>query len=558
MGKEDAILIEKAHGVINPPPEIKKIIDKAASLVSRYGSNIESMMRNEDKNLPKFSFLKPGDPYRAYYDFKVNVLSKQSTENKEAESSTLLGQKREAENEINIEINKEINLEKKKAMVQDEVRNVLESLKKERDFDNRVLPQDKYSLIHPNITPLDMYIYINFRDIIKTTAQFVVTNGEFFLKSLTDREARNSQFDFIKPQHHLFGYFTLLVEQYAKCLNQKKEEIAKLTQYSNDKSLVMRKGCERYLLEKRLKENQKKRGTLDESEKNQMAQIDWYEFVIVETVDFTEEELKNTVAVHPSDYNANSNINSIESNINNLMQEDKVKVKVESVPIAVPQESAPQQPVTNIPRPDLEDYNKPEPGMKIVKNYVRKVETKSNTLTSKCPMCNEYISMDDLLNHMRIELLDPKWREINKELNERKNFSTTNTDELLGYLGEFSRNRPDLFGDVSDVVKVDEEKETNAQTVIWDGFAPNMTRTTANIAMLNAQTRKNIEETRRLRESNIPTFTINPVQNTNVTPTQQVEQKPTVTLPPKIPVASEKVLLSEEAWIKKYPVSILT
>jgi hypothetical protein len=39
---------------------------------------------------------------------------------------------------------------------------------------------------------------------------------------------------------------------------------------------------------------------------------------------------------------------------------------------------------TTMPKVDVVDNNKPEPGMKIVKNYVRKTETKSNSLTARC------------------------------------------------------------------------------------------------------------------------------------------------------------------------------
>ena len=74
----DAILNEKQMGLIIPPPEIRKIIDKAAELVGRYGSSIEATFQNEDKNLPKFSFLKDGDPYRPYYLQKANEIAKEN------------------------------------------------------------------------------------------------------------------------------------------------------------------------------------------------------------------------------------------------------------------------------------------------------------------------------------------------------------------------------------------------------------------------------------------------------------------------------------------------
>jgi len=53
---------------------------------------------------------------------------------------------------------------------------------------------------------------------MKLTALFVARNGRQFLTQLMTREARNYQFDFLKPQHSNFHYFTKLVEQYTKVL----------------------------------------------------------------------------------------------------------------------------------------------------------------------------------------------------------------------------------------------------------------------------------------------------------------------------------------------------
>lgn len=51
---------------------------------------------------------------------------------------------------------------------------------------------------------------------MKLTAQFVARNGRQFLTNLMNREQRNFQFDFLRPQHSLFQYFTKLLEQYTK------------------------------------------------------------------------------------------------------------------------------------------------------------------------------------------------------------------------------------------------------------------------------------------------------------------------------------------------------
>lgn len=55
---------------------------------------------------------------------------------------------------------------------------------------------------------------------MKLTAQFVARNGRAFLTQLMNREQRNFQFDFLRPQHSLFQYFTKLLEQYTKVSSQ--------------------------------------------------------------------------------------------------------------------------------------------------------------------------------------------------------------------------------------------------------------------------------------------------------------------------------------------------
>jgi splicing factor 3A subunit 1 len=74
---------------------------------------------------------------------------------------------------------------------------------------------------------------------VKLTAQFVARNGRQFLTSLMSKEARNPQFDFLKPAHGLFNYFTKLVEQYTKILIPSKELLAKISQDMTNHQKIM-------------------------------------------------------------------------------------------------------------------------------------------------------------------------------------------------------------------------------------------------------------------------------------------------------------------------------
>lgn len=70
-------------------------------------------------------------------------------------------------------------------------------------------PEFEFMADPPSISAFDL-------DVVKLTAQFVARNGRQFLTQLMQKEQRNYQFDFLRPQHSLFHYFTKLVEQYTK------------------------------------------------------------------------------------------------------------------------------------------------------------------------------------------------------------------------------------------------------------------------------------------------------------------------------------------------------
>jgi splicing factor 3A subunit 1 len=101
-------------------------------------------------------------------------------------------------------------------------------------------PLPEFIMNLPNISAIDLYVYllclitvltkslIYFSDIMKLTALFTARRGRMFLASLSSREGRNYQFDFLRPTHSLFGYFNRLVEQYTKIIQPNKETLVQL------------------------------------------------------------------------------------------------------------------------------------------------------------------------------------------------------------------------------------------------------------------------------------------------------------------------------------------
>ncbi|CAH8493673.1 unnamed protein product [Dicrocoelium dendriticum] len=252
--------IQPKIGIIYPPPEVRNIVDKTASFVARNGPDFESRIRQNELNNPKFNFLNPADPYHAYYQHKVREFAEGRTTESVALKLTTPSAAR---------------------LGQDTPKSIQETF----------IPKDppaEFEFVYDpsSINAMDI-------DIIKLTAQFVARNGRQFLTQLMNREQRNYQFDFLRTQHSMFGYFTKLVEQYTKILIPPKDIVSKLEdELENPKRLL---DDVKYRVEwQKYQERQRKREEeAVERERVAYALIDWHDFVVVETVDFQPNEAGN-------------------------------------------------------------------------------------------------------------------------------------------------------------------------------------------------------------------------------------------------------------------------
>ncbi|KAL8445955.1 hypothetical protein Emag_004920 [Eimeria magna] len=167
----------------------------------------------------------------------------------------------------------------------------------ERDAATKQLeppPPKQYALQHPWIAPVDL-------DIIRCSAQFVARNGQKFLAGLAQREQQNPQFAFLKPSHHLFSYFASLVDAYTKCLLPQKETLDALKETAKDRQGLLTKVRRRMMYERQQLQQRKEKETRTQEERRVMMSLEWTDFHVVETIDFTEEDERLPLAA-PIDF----------------------------------------------------------------------------------------------------------------------------------------------------------------------------------------------------------------------------------------------------------------
>lgn len=131
--------------------------------------------------------------------------------------------------------------------------------------------------------------------------------------------------------------------------------------------------------------------------------------------------------------------------------------------------------------PKIPDTNAP---IKIRTDYKPKLygtqPTKGPTATALCPRCGEAIPIAELDEHMRIELLDPKWKDqkMAMEAKQRDSNLLQEGNDVAKILKNISGLRPDIFGsdevDANKRIREQEEEAKRKDRVTWDGHTATM------------------------------------------------------------------------------------
>ncbi|KAF5273036.1 hypothetical protein FQR65_LT04778 [Abscondita terminalis] len=468
--------INPVVGIIYPPPEVRNIVDKTASFVARNGPEFEARIRQNELGNPKFNFLNTGDPYHSYYQHKVNDFREGKTQD------AVIG------------LPGAISKLTVSASAQQKQQEILKAV--EQPFIPKDPPADfEFIADPPSISALDL-------DIVKLTAQFVARNGRQFLTQLMNREQRNFQFDFLRPQHSLFQYFTKLLEQYTKVLIPPKGMQQRLRDESRTAQVVLEQSKYRAEWHKYQEAQRAREEEVLERERVAYAQIDWHDFVVVETVDYQQFEIGNfPPPTTPEEVGARLLIQErIEEGEDIEMQlesddeessgrnhdeglsrmEDRTGHRKDDNRVQdMEEESSDEEgePKSNSIIPPLP----PVPDKVVVKKYDPKQPTKTIRPVSGddyliSPITGEKIPASKVQEHMRIGLLDPRWVEqrdkvVTDKMNQDSVYAVGSAIDAS--LKQLAERRTDIFGigDEETTIgkKIGEEDVRKDEKVTWDG-----------------------------------------------------------------------------------------
>lgn len=471
-------------GIVLPPKDIRAIVEKTAGYVARNGIVFEDRIRDKEQNNSKFSFLTPNDAYAPFYQWRLSEVRA----GRNADLSGKIGSAAAAP---------------------------------AKPKGPEPPPEYLFSARMPNISALDL-------EVLKLTALHVARKGKSWMTNLSQKEARNFQFDFLRPQHSLYNFFQRMVDQYSLLLQtgpegQKAEQarIQDIQANIQDKFRTLEKAKKRSEYVKHQAKQKQQKEEAEETERIAYAQVDWHDFVVVETVLFTEadEQAELPPPTTLSDLQSASleqkammSLSRPDMRIEEAMPDDDMtnytayqdsydssynyQQPYGSPYVAVPSPGVPQpfeaqqNYVPFTPPPQPQQIPSPAPSqpvqqqtapMRIRQDYVPRAQqrTQQSAQSSICPNCHQRIPNSELDEHLRIELLDPRWQEQQRKNAER--FSSTGIAGI-DVASNLKRLRAQVDGGTSDPVAaaaarvLDDEEErrkrmkgTSGDAIVYPG-----------------------------------------------------------------------------------------
>jgi splicing factor 3A subunit 1 len=422
-------------GLIRPPPDIRVVADRTASYVAKNGRAFEARILQSGKGkTPKFAFLQPTSPFHAYYEERITFYEnggEDGVEKQEEKTEVAKESKKKSsdnKNPTGVVRKKE---KTQKASAIDPVAKALlsqrakiaqtkskENEHSEKAEDSSKEPVSIVSLLPP--PPLELVnivapLSLSAAQIetVQLVAHFTALDGKGgpFLHQLTLREWTNSEYSFCQPRHAHFAYFSALVDAYRRILRSWTSSTIDAPEDDNSIHKVLDEAAYRAEFEREM-EHQKL-----QQEEGEILAIDWHDFVVVETIDFPMDEVVELSMLPPPPTTTPT----------------KKQIATEE-----------SGPVGN------ETYEEEdEETIRVVPSYTPKVVGPSKPQEARAidPITGKSVSVADMPEHMRIQLLDPKWAEEKKKFQEKqKDSNLVGGDAIVSNISRFAKARGDLFG----------------------------------------------------------------------------------------------------------------
>jgi splicing factor 3A subunit 1 len=454
-------------GIIRPPPEIRAVADRTALYVAKNGRTFETRILNSSKGqTPKFAFLHATSPFHAYYEDRIQFYEQNGGVEEEKPDATNNSEPISAGGHSNAESvapdpreasNSSAKTQKSSAL--DPIAKALlsqrtkiaefykqngnsapapsETQKSGVEGSTELSPTTTLTAILPPPPTLSLVQIVAPASIsalqletIQFTAQLIALcsvygRGVNLLHELTMREWNNRTFAFCQPRHGHFAYFSALVDAYQRILHLMSSPSNSTSEKTPGSIEAMANNvdiCLEIAAYRAEYQRDKEERSQSEQGASTVNKIDWHDFVVVETIDFPVDEVVAMLPPPPPPSLAPLR------------------------PIMTPQST-----LVNSSSDMEEGDDEEEEAIRVVPSYTPKIATSDATNPMDTmvvdPISGKSVAVKDMPEHMRIQLLDPKWAEERKKFQDKqKESNLVSGDMVAANLERFAQARGDRFG----------------------------------------------------------------------------------------------------------------
>ncbi|KAB8356359.1 hypothetical protein FH972_023943 [Carpinus fangiana] len=454
--------------VVLPPTSMRTVVETTAKYIVRNGMAFEEKIRKNGN--PKLAFINENDPYHSFYVWRIG----------EIRAGRGIDGDGKPQGGVAVPI-------------------------PEAPKGPPAPAEFHFSARMPNISAQDF-------EVVKLTALYVAKRGRSFMTTLSQREANNYQFDFLRPQHSLHQFFSRLIDQYAELLNahgsaadaSKAEEarIAELTKNVKNRLHILDRAKQRGEYVKFQGQQKAKKEEKREKEALEYAQIDWHDFVVVENIVFTpaddEVELPRPTSLNNLQTASLEQRGAMSLQPHNMRIEEAVPFEdvyyntnfqqppPQPAPVPVAMPVVPPPVVQETPeeilireraanREAAQAATRPAAGgpMKIRSDYVPRAKQRRQQPTQViCPNCKQSIPADQFEEHIRIELLDPRWQQQRARAEGRAAITNLNTSDVVNNLKRLASQRSDVFDSATGKPLTPEEADRRKKQTLGTAQMP--------------------------------------------------------------------------------------
>ncbi|PWN39891.1 hypothetical protein IE81DRAFT_326065 [Ceraceosorus guamensis] len=516
-------------GVIYPPPDIRSIVDKTATFVARNGVQFEAKIRGDERANTKFAFLNPEDAYHAYYRAKIQFV--QSGDGPLAKD--LIGQGAERGQLVardGVETMEE----------EDAGKRGREDKLKPEEPRQHLFEADLPNITAVDLDVLKLTALFTARK-GKSFASALAAreSSSYQFEFLRPSHSLFGYFNRMVEQYRLVIQPAEDILEQLHELAPEGPKPALGPGRGGGRIKVLENARKRAKYERWVRERRKAKESEEESQRALFDSIDWQDFVVVQTVELTETDAHIDLPP-PMSLRDVENMTIAQKRMAAMIMEvegggdeselmggmidipggsgdaaragaaSATKAASNALPpgmdpqrasmlglqasAGVPQEdegdiemdmdddSGDEKAVEEAPAVQYEEIKRAEgqAPIRVRKDYVPKSLAAKNAAvaqTTKCPVCGDQIAISEMDEHVRFELLNPKFREQRRDLEAKQAQQKALLEgaDPSRALKQFASNRTDIFGAEAEEAarrRRDAEEQRlrkEREKIIWDG-----------------------------------------------------------------------------------------